>query len=207
MIRNQIFGFILVTLLIMPALSQDRPKDSSVDSCIQQLEHNNSCKVKIDAIQALAKSSNPMATEPMIQALKEGDSRVKKEAALGLGKRDDPEAINPLIEALGDNDSDVHATAKQALAEIGKPAIDQLIQSLQNGNGSIRSGAADALGEIGDSKARMPLLKILSNDKDCNVRLSAAKALKKIGEGGHSFKIVKNSIAWGGLVQKLVIIG
>jgi len=34
---------------------------------------------------------------------------------------------------------------------------------------------------------RLPLLHALSNDKDSNVKLSATKALKEIGEEGHNF--------------------
>lgn len=203
MIRNPIFSFILITLLIAPSLAQDHTKDTTIDNYIQQLKHSDTSKVRISAIQALTSSNDSRVTDSLIQALADKDYNVKIEAAWALGKRDDPKAINPLIQALGDNDSNVHAAATESLTAIGKTAIDPLIQALQNGNSSIREGAADALGEIGDSKARTPLLQVLSNDKDCNVHLSAAVALKKIGEEGHGFAIVKNTIDWGGAVQTI----
>ena len=201
MIKNPIFSIILAALLIVPALAQDNSKNANIDNYIQQLKHNDNSKVKIMAIQALTSSNDPRATDSLIQALAYKDNNIRIEAVGALGRRDDPRAINPLIQALGDDDSDVHAAAIEALTEIGAPAIDPLIQALQDGNSLIRKGAAVALGEIGDSKAKKPLLQVLSNDEDRNVQLSAARALKKIGEEGHSFAIVKNSIIWGGGFQ------
>ncbi|MFB3765826.1 MAG: HEAT repeat domain-containing protein [Methanotrichaceae archaeon] len=201
MISNPIFSLILAALLITPALAQDNPTNANIDNYIQQLKHNDTSKVKIMAIQALTSSNDSRATDSLIQALAYKDNDIRIEAVGALGKRDDPKAINPLIQALGDDNSDIHAAAIEALAEIGAPAIEPLIQALQDGNSLIRRGAAAALGEIGDSKAKKPLLQVLSNDKDRNVQLSAARALKKIGEEGHSFTIVKNSIIWGGGIQ------
>lgn len=41
-------------------------------------------------------------------------------------------------------------------------------------------GAADALDEIGDARATKPLLQMLGNYEDSNVRLSVAGALNQV---------------------------
>ncbi len=85
--------------------------------------------------------------------------------------------ISGLIRALGDNN--VAYSAHNALARIGKPAVNPLIAVLQNDkNYTIRCLAADALGDIGDLNAIEPLITAL-NDEDHNVRLHAAHALGK----------------------------
>ena len=201
MIRSSVFRCILITLLIAPALGQDHAKDTDTDNYIQQLKDNDNSEVIISAISYLTNSNDSNATDSLIQIFADEDNNIKIEAAWALGKRGDPKAIDPLIQALGDKDSGVHAAVTEALAEIGTPAVDPLIRALHDGNSAIRGGTAEALGAIGDSKARMPLLSVLANDKDCNVRLSAAKALKKIGEESDDFVIVKNMINWGGVIQ------
>lgn len=74
--------------------------------------------------------------------------------------------------------------AVNALAKINESrALQPIIQILQDpsAGSDIRADAAWALGEMNDIKARGPLLKAMALDKDENVRLSAAKALKNIG--------------------------
>jgi PKD repeat protein len=88
-------------------------------------------------------------------------------------------AIEPLIQALNDEDWVIRWGARDALAGIGKPAVEPLIQALKDENYNVRQYAAEALGNIGDKRAIEPLTQAL-NDEDENVRYAAERALEKI---------------------------
>lgn len=115
--------------------------------------------------------------DTLVQDLKDNDLIVRLHAAKALGEAKDARAVEPLIVALGDK-SCGH-TAANALAKIGKPAVETLIVALKNENPFVRRNAAEALGEIKDASAVKPLIDALK-DNDLIVRRNAAKALGKI---------------------------
>jgi len=115
--------------------------------------------------------------DTLVQDLKDNDLIVRLHAAKALGEAKDARAVEPLIAALGDKGCG--HTAANALAKIGKPAVEPLIVALKNENPFVRRNAAEALGEIKDSSAVKPLIDTLK-DNDLIVRRNAAKALGKI---------------------------
>ena len=115
--------------------------------------------------------------DTLVQDLKDNDLIVRLHAAKALGEAKDARAVEPLIAALGDKGCG--HTAANALAKIGKPAVEPLIVALKNENPFVRRNAAEALGEIKDSSAVKPLINALK-DNDLIVRRNAAKALGKI---------------------------
>jgi len=115
--------------------------------------------------------------DTLVQDLKDNDLIVRLHAAKALGEAKDARAVEPLIAALGDKGCG--HTAANALAKIGKPAVETLIVALKNENPFVRRNAAEALGEIKDSSAVKPLINALK-DNDLIVRRNAAKALGKI---------------------------
>jgi HEAT repeat protein len=115
--------------------------------------------------------------DTLVQDLKENDLIVRLHAAKALGEAKDARAVEPLIAALGDKGCG--HTAANALAKIGKPAVEPLIVALKNENPFVRRNAAEALGEIKDASAVKPLINALK-DNDLIVRRNAAKALGKI---------------------------
>ena len=115
--------------------------------------------------------------DTLVQDLKDNDLIVRLHAAKALGEAKDARAVEPLIAALGDKGCG--HTAANALAKIGKPAVETLIVALKNENPFVRRNAAEALGEIKDASAVKPLVDALKDD-DLIVRRDAAKALGKI---------------------------
>jgi HEAT repeat protein len=115
--------------------------------------------------------------DTLVQDLKDNDLIVRLHAAKALGEAKDARAVEPLIAALGDKGCG--HTAANALAKIGKPAVEPLIVALKNENPFVRRNAAEALGEIKDASAVKPLVDALKDD-DLIVRRDAAKALGKI---------------------------
>ena len=145
------------------------------------------------------------AVEPLIAALKDGNSDVRKAAAEALGKigwkPDKSEAgahyliaqgkwdecvkigapaVEPLIAALKGRDSDVRPAAG-ALAKIGAPAVEPLIAALKDPNSDVRKAAAGALGVIGDARAVRPLIAALEGS---GMRQAAVNALVRLNNEG-----------------------
>lgn len=126
------------------------------------------------------------ALPELIRALETGAVPVRVGAAEVIGELGSERGIAPLIATLGfAGDEDVRLTAKEALVQIGAPAVPALIAALEDANYLIRLYAADGLGEIGPPEANPaeePLLNHLQKDDHRLVRISAAYALGKLGQ-------------------------
>lgn len=118
----------------------------------------------------------------LISALTHTDPDIQYEAVEALGDLRDPIAIPPLATLFsGDGFSGVRWKVAEALAKIGKPAVDTLIAALAHPDDDVRWKAAIALGEIQDPRAIDPLLGLLT-DPDRFVKSRAAIALGMIGD-------------------------
>lgn len=92
------------------------------------------------------------------------------------------ELIEELINECGCADGRAQQRARDALEDIGSPAVGPLIHALLNAeNTTIRWRAAEALGHIGDIDAIDPLINALK-DKDNSVKWRAIEALADIGQ-------------------------
>jgi len=94
--------------------------------------------------------------------------------------------IKPLLVALEKSTtdfslSDTQRLAKEALIEIGSPAVVPLIEMLDHRNCDARAAAAETLGEIRDRRAVEPLIAALK-DEYYAIRERAAEALGRIGD-------------------------
>lgn len=104
---------------------------------------------------------------------------VRISAARELGRMRDGRAVDALISALSDGDSDVIGAARDALVEIGEPAVSGLSLRLNGPDESVRRRAAEILGSIGDARA-VPLLIDALTDPHC--RAVVIEALGQIGD-------------------------
>jgi HEAT repeat protein/energy-coupling factor transporter ATP-binding protein EcfA2 len=150
----------------------------AVEALIGILQDSN-VAVRRDAAEALGKIGNAHAVEALIVALSDPHEDVRKSSAKALGKIGDSRAIGPLITLL--HDKEAGGEAKDALAKIGKPAVDALITVLSDSDELVRCRVIDALGKIGDARAVEPLLTLL-HDPNRDVRLRSADALGNIGD-------------------------
>jgi HEAT repeat protein len=118
------------------------------------------------------------AVEPLIAALKDGDSDVREAAAGALGKigwkpeKGEAEALYLIAQGKWDE-----------CVKIGAPAVEPLIAALKDGDSGVREAVAKALGAIGDARAVEPLIAALK-DGEPGVRKAAAEALVKIYREG-----------------------
>lgn len=133
--------------------------------------------VRTTAVKALGEKRDPTAVPALIDMLQGNSSYIKDEAAGALGKIKDPRAIQPLIQALKGR-SNVQQHAAEALAGMGKQAMEPLIASLTDPDFKIRAGVIKALGMIEDSSVVDVLLSALK-DEAVPVRQNAIKGLEK----------------------------
>ena len=113
--------------------------------------------------------------EPLIAALKDGDSDVRKAAAEALGEIKDPRAVEPLIAALKDEYSYVRQAAAEALDHLGwKPAQDESAAWYW-----ATKGKWNACVDIG-APAVQPLITTLGSTNDPYTRRDVAQALVKL---------------------------
>jgi HEAT repeat protein len=135
---------------------------------------------------ALGKIGAP-AVEPLIAALKDGNTTAAIAAAMALGAIGDPSAVEPLIEVLTEagNDGQSRRAAGVALSRIGdaraiEPIIAAVTTDLTDPSLAVRMTAVMLLGWTGDPRAIAPL-SVALNDEHEGVRQRAAEELKKIG--------------------------
>jgi HEAT repeat protein len=93
------------------------------------------------------------------------------------------DTINSLVAALGSRDAVTRQSARESLAEIGKPAVAALIEALTDSSPNLRWEAAKTLTEIGNPAAAPALVQALE-DEESAVRWLAAKGLIAMGEDG-----------------------
>lgn len=148
-----------------------------------RLAKDKSIFVRKTAAYALGNLQNPMATTPLVAALKDKEQEVRGAAVVALGQYRDTSAVRPLITALADKSDFVRAYAVYALGINGRdateavPAIVRLFTS--DDDLEVRRQAAHALGRIGD-RSVLPQLERARHSSDPYLRQAAIEAIKLI---------------------------
>jgi HEAT repeat protein len=163
-------------------------------------------KVRLQAVDDLAKERNPRAVPPLIALLARNPQRDPRvAAAYALGFIGDRRALEPLVAALGDAHAGVRQAAALAIGAIGQHenrgsfvsqaraagvkgspvivgyegAIAGLAAALSDPAREVRLTAADSLGKLGDQRGVQPLMEVLA-DPVPEVRSMAACALSAL---------------------------
>ena len=89
--------------------------------------------------------------------------------------------IQGLIRLLGHRNFDIQWRSADAMGSLGTIATMPLIAALNHGKTAVRLGAIEALGTIRDERALKPLIFLLDNDRNVEVRWVAAIALGSLG--------------------------
>lgn len=133
--------------------------------------------VKLEIVHALGELRDERAVESLIRCLNDNNGSVVFNLVIALGKIKDKRAAEPLINKLNYND---YYFAKSDLENCSK-TNDISISDCQNMFiNNIKIEIIYVLGEIGDINAIEPLMKILNDDKDDNVRRAVRAALYRI---------------------------
>jgi len=89
--------------------------------------------------------------------------------------------IKGLIRLLDHRDVDIQWQSADALGSLGSTATLPLIATLNHRKTAVRIGAIEALGTIRDQRSQKPLISLLEQDEDAEVRWVAALALGSLG--------------------------
>jgi HEAT repeat protein len=82
-----------------------------------------------------------------------------------------------------DSDVSIRCDAAEALVRIeAQTGVDLVIPLLSDFDSSVRWHTCGLLHDFGDERAVKPLIKVLLEDSEGDVRLAAAYALEKIGD-------------------------
>ncbi|MDY9925565.1 HEAT repeat domain-containing protein [Methanosarcina sp.] len=115
-------------------------------------------EVRVAAASALGNIGSPEAvsTLKMVFDNQTMNMGIRNGALLALGKTKNQEAAGVFIKKLGDKDFGV--SAREALINMGEPAVEPLIENLKTEDLKIKDETALILIEIGDPRAVEPLI-------------------------------------------------
>ena len=159
-----------IDLLKMDKESQEIAKN------IEILKNSNDYERR-KAAGRLGNIGDVRAVNPLIKSLKDKDPFVRRLSASSLGKIGSSKAVSSLGSVLSEDDDGISYSARDALINIGNPAIPELMKRAKNTNVITRRRAIKALGEIGDKKSIFTIKDALLDD-DEGVRWRAAKVCK-----------------------------
>lgn len=167
-------------------LGEMAAKDAE-EALVGLLRHTDD-RVRRSATNALLKVGTPDAVKGVYEAVGDSSPEVRMQAAASLSTRKDGKTAATLIRAIeGENDADVQFAMIAALGKVATTEAVQKLVKLAEPEGRLfrkkspllRVAAVQALGE-----ARTPVainaLKGLADDKDKEVRETAARALAQV---------------------------
>ena len=130
---------------------------------------------------ALGIIGHERAVVPLIEVLKFNNLRVNIRAAEALGNIGDRRAFLPLMELLKEEDLELQIKVVEALGKIGdERAVDVLCHKLKETEPELRLAAVKSLAGLSSSTSIEPLMDIIKNDKNLEIKRLAIKALGSI---------------------------
>jgi HEAT repeat protein len=134
---------------------------------------DSSALVRRAAAEALGKSGNTKAVDPLGELLADADDDVQAEAAAALARFNNEKSRAYLLSAYGRQDAPARIAIARALGPTGlaeairleaKMLWDRNLKALESGGPAERVGAAEELGRSGRSEAIERLLPMLGDD-------------------------------------------
>lgn len=149
--------------------------------------HPDTCLVPMSATEALGDTETTEVIPILENLLDDENPWIREGAIAGLEKIKSVDIIPALIRGLQDNHPTIKYMAAVAFDNIALDlrdecvnAIDDLVKCLDEGNADARFHAAQALWKIGDTtRATDSLIRILQNEDNSRLRMTAARALGK----------------------------
>ena len=123
--------------------------EPAVKPLIQALDYDFYSTGRYEAAEALGNTGGPLASEALIQALRDQDWFLRATAAVSLGKMRDQRTLEPLINALTDPHWAVRLRAAESLGKLHfAKAKKPLRQVLEDKDGRVRRAAANSLDDL-----------------------------------------------------------
>src|SRR5579859_3951328 len=165
--RRIVFSCVWIGLLWTMAVRGWCTQDDPLSQLLSDLNGADP-QARARAAQAIAKSRDPRAVDPLISALMDPDHDLQKEAASTLRGFWGPRVNDAFIAALHDSSNvEVQRTAAQALAVRGDPrAVDYLVPLLASHDSQLVQSVIEALAMIGTPGAVDALLAVYKRPHD-----------------------------------------
>lgn len=126
---------------------------SEVAEIIQKAYHSEDDKIRVSAIYAMGRNSDPIWLPTLLKELGNPDTETRFEAAVACGEIGEEEAVPHVMGLIHDTDIQVQQSAIAALGIIGgSEAEAALSECLNNPEEHIRTAAEDALEDLGLGK-------------------------------------------------------
>ena len=135
------------------------------------------------SVEALSEIGDKRAIEPLKQRLNDPSKLIQVTVVAALHKMGQ---MNPteeiILRALEDENVVTRRAAAKACEIIDDVPLISLLKAMKDADADVRNCAALAIGKTRSPEAVQPLLKVLEEDKDEQVRSSAGQSLEKIGK-------------------------
>jgi HEAT repeat protein len=145
--------------------------------------------------------------DELIKQMKSSDAITRRIAAEAAGKQKIELAIPALGELINDKEDNVNSAAMDALVRIGAKSTPTLGKALNTEQVKTRLAVLEALIHLGsDAKEALEPIQKCLVDKDKDVRIHSALALKKIGPGAKEalpalFEAAKDTANFGEVIR------
>lgn len=124
-----------------------------VTEIIQQAYQSDDPRMRVSAIYAMGRNSDPAWLPMLVKELSNPDAEIRFEAAEACGELGEESAMPHLVRLIHDLDSQVQLSAIAALGQIGGSEAEAALQECLNHlNEHIRQAAGEALEELGFGK-------------------------------------------------------
>ena len=141
--------------------------------------HSLRWQTRVRAAELLGRIGEPRAIKPLCFLMHDEHSEVRRQALRSLLMIGSP-AVSPMFTELVQAGWPEAAGPREALVQVGAPAVPALCSLLENPCWLLRRDAVVALGRIGDAGAIPHLVAALKDPAKC-VRRRAVEALGKMG--------------------------
>jgi HEAT repeat protein len=152
------------------------------ETLIEILKGSKDIETRIEAIELLGASKNPLVVKSLIEVLKKNDSFINHPVAVALARIGSPLVIEELLKLLKNGDERLRGEVTKILGKIGNPiAIKPLLDILQDPDSLVRYFSIEALIKITvtDNRVKESIINTL-NDKDPLVRRVALDSIMKL---------------------------
>jgi hypothetical protein len=142
--------------------------------------HDRQSTVRAAAAHLLGLLDNPDTEPELLATLRDGNPEVRIQGAKALGRLHLVSACPALVAALNAHDEALASQVRQALVQIGSPAVPDLLGAAHSPDPWVRWHALRALGALRDARCIPALVEALA-DSDHAVAWMAARDLAPMG--------------------------
>jgi hypothetical protein len=152
-----------------------------------QIQGYDTTFMRLEMIEALGRIGDETAVDVLLEEVNDNDTRMEAMDALGrIGSEEATDKILELLDPERKVQPHVRAKAAETAGRIGDPdAVELLVETLGSDSSEVRGTAAEALARIGteteDAGVVEELARVLEEEADETVRMSAARALRSVG--------------------------